>query len=92
VPPTADQLLASRIGELQDRWLDVTCVCRSTSKLPLKLLAKRHGNQRLLSWIIPRLKCSRCSARPTLVLALSSVLVDPDHGDHGPDSWIVRLV
>jgi hypothetical protein len=92
MPPTADQLLAQRIGELQERWLETRCPCGNTAKLPLKLLAKRHGNQRLLSWILPRLKCSRCRARPTSVLALSSVLVDPDHSAQGPDTWSVRLV
>lgn len=94
MPPTREQLLGSRVGELAGTWLYVRCPppCTKTSYLPLKMLAKRHGH-RLLSAVLPRLKCEHCHQAPLEVRAVDHPFEGEKRND-GPRvaTWSVTLV
>jgi hypothetical protein len=59
--------LDTACADLVPWWLHVRCECRTLSYIPLRLLSAKAGWDKLLAEVLPRLRCERCSARPSSI-------------------------
>ena len=50
-----------------DWWLAITCVCEMSVDYPVRMLAKRYGEEVDLSKVATRLRCKKCDRRPEKV-------------------------
>lgn len=55
------------IFRMSSWWLRITCGCGDTHT-PLRLLAAQRGWRITLRQLVPKLRCTRCGARPGSVL------------------------
>ncbi len=65
-----ETLIRLPLTELADWHLVVTCAaCRAERILPISALADRHGGERTLVMLLPRLRCGQppCRRPPSLV-------------------------
>jgi hypothetical protein len=91
-PLSRDAFFNERLSSLSAFWLGIRCAppCTRVVYCPLKLMSARHGNARLLSDVLKRLRCEYCRAAPGKV----SITDHPNDGNEGGQrsSWNVELV
>jgi hypothetical protein len=88
---TREEYLAAPVAELTNLWLVVQCSgCPVLTKPPLKLMASQRPQLRAvrLSELLPRLKCTRCGARPSRVSITNFPAGPPQYAD----TWVLELL
>jgi hypothetical protein len=60
------------ISELSGLWLVIECTTCGTTEYPVRRLAADQGWTRTLRGIVPRLRCDRCKAPPTVVVLVKN--------------------
>jgi hypothetical protein len=89
--PTKQTLLNSKLWQLQDIWLQPLCPqCHRIADVACVLLAVKHGKHRMLGDVLPRLKCSVCGTKPSLVKAADQP-IPPAHLI-GAGQWVVPVL
>ena len=68
-------ILATRLVDLADTWLEARC-CHGATFMPLRRLVANHGGGRRVGEVVARLRCHRCGALPAVVALIES-----------PDAW-----
>ena len=68
--PTRATLLSTRIGELRDWGLIISCRCRGFPRhLAVEAVAVECGTRPTLETVLARLRCEKCGAAPVRVEA-----------------------
>jgi hypothetical protein len=81
-------ILAARLADLTDSWLEVRC-CRGVTFLPLRRLAMDHGGRRD---VVARLRCHHCRAHPALVALVGDPAGSAPGRAGAPPGWRVVLM
>jgi hypothetical protein len=81
--------LQAPLWAIDDTWLEVQC-CSGTTFLPLRLLARQHGAERLLGDIVVRLRCKQCG-RPPASVALTEDAHGGAPGHGAAPGWRIPL-
>ena len=93
--PGSAVALRARFGEMPECWIEVHCpACRGKTLLPIKMLAKRFGQDVQIGAILGRLSCKRCSTKDSKVHPDEVWLLDqPGRRDIWDfDGWAVQLI
>jgi hypothetical protein len=84
--PTREAILSFRLADVGRTWLEVTCGCGAHAYVPCPMLARQHGAL-VIADVLPRLRCTRCGARPAHV----AITDFPGRVREYPDTWVVEL-
>jgi len=91
MPRLSALILAARLADLTDSWLEVRC-CRGVAFLPLRRLAMDHGGGRSVREVVARLRCHHCHAHPALVALVGDPAGSAPGRAGAPPGWRVVLV
>jgi hypothetical protein len=84
-------ILAARLADLNDSWLEVRC-CRGVVFLPLRRLAMDHGGGRSVREVVACLRCRHCRGHPALVALVGDPAGSAPGRAGAPPGWRVVLV
>jgi hypothetical protein len=81
-------LLNATLADLSGTWLEVRCF-KGTTYLPLRIVAASKPENARLRDVLPRLRCSKCQVRPSMLVLVEN----PAGGGQGgpPPGWRINL-